>query len=105
MSETIPFGGSADYYDVSLAQKEMDFRTCGHAHRSVESAVRCLQTIPGAVSIVAIWKRRDVIGKKRSHHYNGMESLTDSQVQALLRWQERNDANEGATDAPTPPAP
>lgn len=91
MGDKIPFGGSADYFEVSLG--DTDFRTCGHAHESLESAVQCLQKIPGGISIVAIWKGRDVIGRKR-HHYNDMEFLTDLQVQALLRWHGRTGGNQ-----------
>lgn len=92
MGDKIPIGGSADFFEVSLGDTDTDFRTCGHAHESIESAVQCLHMIPGGISIVAIWKGRDVPGRKR-HHYNDMEFLSDLQVQALLRWHKRTGGN------------
>gem|GEM_PF-4224134 len=92
MGDKIPIGGSADYFEVSLGDTATDFRTCGHAHESIESAVQCLQKIPGGSSIVAFWKRRDAIGSERLYD-NGVEYLTDFQVQALLRWHKRTGGN------------
>lgn len=84
MHSKTPTGADADYFQVLV-----DRRTyCGHPHRSIDSAVRCLQDTPGAVGIVAVRKRRDAIGSARMYNRDA-EYLTDRQVQALIDWQQR----------------
>ena len=81
----MPFGAKADYFQVAFE----DGSHCGHPHRTIESAARCLNETREAVTVVAIWKRKDAIGTARLYHKD-FEHLSERQVQALLEWRQQD---------------
>lgn len=81
MGDNRPFGATADYFQVAVDS----LNWCGHPHRSIDGAVRCLRDTPGSQAIVAIWKRTDAIGTVKMNNKD-FEYLTERQVQALIEW-------------------
>jgi hypothetical protein len=89
MSDKRPASASADYFQVATEAGAF----CGHPHRSIESAIRCLQDTAEATAIVAIWKRKDAIGTAKLYNKDAVY-LSLRQVQSLMKWQKRNRESE-----------